>query len=75
MSEEVKTEAAPVTELSHDALGIFKDPKTSEWVVAIIQYDPLTSEARMVKTIATGGYREMAIDKFKIEAANILFVD
>lgn len=69
MSEEVQAE------LTHDALGIFKDLKSGEWKLALIQYDPISGQAKLFKTIDTGGYREMAIDKFKIEAANILFVD
>lgn len=80
MSEETKVELATVEasaapELTHDAFGIYKEPKTGEWVVVIIEYSPISGEAKMGKSIPTGGYREMAIDKFKIEAAQMLYAD
>lgn len=75
MKEEATDNPTLVTELPNDAYGIFKDGKTGEWKVAVIQYDGNTGECKLYKTIDTGGYREMAIDKFKIEVGRMLFGD
>lgn len=66
MSEEKKA-------LSHQAFGIYKSPKTGEWVVAVLDYDPIAGVVGSITEISTGGVRDMAIERFKIEAGHMLY--
>lgn len=53
---------------THDALGTWRDDSTGEWMVAVVRYNPITKQAAVVENIHSGGSKEFAIDKFKIQA-------
>lgn len=63
---ENKTEA--VSELTHVALGTFKNDSTGEWMVAKLKYNPETGDAEVVEKISAGPGRDFGIEKFKIVA-------
>ena len=58
-------------ELTHDALGVFKDPTTGEYHVAHIKYDPLTGQTGEFMKVAAGPSRDFGIEKFKIMAGTL----
>lgn len=80
VAEEITTAAPAVTtttepEMKETALGVYKDLKTGEWKVALIAYDPVSGKAKMTRSVDTGGFRDMAIEKFKVEASYVLYKD
>lgn len=74
--KEEETNAAETsnTEIPHIAFGIFKDSKTGEWMLAKVSYDPETGNASIISRMQTGGYRQLANEKFKIEVARTLLI-
>lgn len=55
--------------LSHEALGTFKDSETGEWQVAVFKYDPVTGKTGEFTKIPCGGKsKDFATEQFKIEA-------
>lgn len=73
-SQEGFTPPKPTEGLTEDAFGIYKDMKTSEWKVAHIKYNPATGETGKVEAIQTGGFRDMAIEQFRITVARRLMI-
>lgn len=65
---------APAPVLTHKAFGIFK-AKNGEWTVSVIEYNPVSGEVGSVGTIGNDGFRDMAIERFKIEAGHMLYQD
>lgn len=53
---------------THKAVGMHKNIKTSEWVVAVIEYNPLTGEVNpeVNETFNSVGNRDAAIEAFKL---------
>lgn len=60
--------------MTHTALGVYK-ATNGEWMVAVVGFNPITGSTEMQEPISTGGYRDMAIEKFKIEAGAMLYRD
>jgi len=55
-------------ELTHVALGTFKDELTGEWLVAKLKFDPVTGQAEVAERIPAGPGRDFGIEKFKLVA-------
>lgn len=58
------------SELTHQAFGIYKNADQPEWMVAVVKYNPDTGEAKVVERVNSGGGKDFAVEKFKIEAVN-----
>lgn len=57
----------PEVNLSHTALGMFKDSNSNDWFLARIAYDPETQKAGIVEKINCGTSKEYALERFKIQ--------
>lgn len=56
--------------LTHLALGIARDSKTSEWCVVEIGFNPETGETGDLKFVPAGPIKALASEQFKITAAH-----
>lgn len=58
------------SDLTYTAIGIFKNDANPEWMVAIVKYNPDTGEAKVTERLNSGGGKDFAVEKFKIEVSN-----
>lgn len=70
MSELKGKVAKKETELTHTAIGIFRNDANPEWMVAIVQFNPDTGEAKVTERVNSGGSKDFAVEKFKLEVVN-----
>lgn len=68
MAKETVTKKEP--DLTHTAVGIFKNDANPEWMVAVVKYNPDTGEAKVTERINSGGGKDFAVEKFKLEVIN-----
>lgn len=64
-SNEPQATESPMT---GKAVGIAPDPLTGAWVTTVVEFNPSTGQARVLKTIASGLSKMEASEKFKIAA-------
>ncbi len=72
MDENLKKEETST--LTHTALGLFNYPGKIAWNVAVIEFNPITKEAKFVREVVAGDGRDVAIERFKIMAATHVMV-
>lgn len=64
-----KIEETQEVNLSHTALGVFKDSKSGEWILARIKYDPISGTVGEIEE-EIADLQMYAREKFKIAAAH-----
>jgi hypothetical protein len=65
--KEDSIEVVDTTTLSCTALDLYQDPKTKEYQVVFIKYNPVSKSAKVVDFRNAGSFRNAGINNFKIE--------
>jgi len=70
MKNEHVGESVVTPDLTHTALGVYKDEETGKWQIAKMKFNPETgSVGEFERIISDEGSKEAVIYKFKIQAA------
>ena len=68
MTTETSSEEVTEIMMTGRAVGTAIDPSTGNWVVAVLDFDPASGQARVTRTVPSGSSKMESAERFKLVA-------